>query len=69
MAASRTSKSKLDARRFLRIHRSTMVNLEFVQELYTWFGGRVLIRLRDDKKTELTVARDRVKILKEKLDL
>ena len=40
-----------------------------MQELYTWFGGRVLIRLRDEKRTELTVARDRVKILKEKLDI
>jgi two-component system, LytTR family, response regulator len=61
--------AKLDPKRFIRIHRSTLVNLEFVQELYSWFGGRVLIRLRDDKHTELTVARDRVKELKDKLDL
>ena len=61
--------AKLDPRRFVRIHRSTLVNIEYVHELYTWFGGRVLIRLRDDKHTELTVARDRVKILKEKLDI
>jgi two-component system, LytTR family, response regulator len=61
--------AKLDPKRFVRIHRSTLVNLEFVNELHTWFGGRMLIRLRDDKHTELTVARDRVKILKEKLEL
>lgn len=60
---------KLDPKKFVRIHRSTMVNLDFIQELYTWFGGRVLVRLRDEARTELTVARDRVRELKEKLSL
>jgi two-component system, LytTR family, response regulator len=60
---------KLDPKKFLRIHRSTMVNVDFVQELYTWFGGRMLLRLKDEKKTELQVARDRVKVLKERMGL
>jgi two-component system LytT family response regulator len=60
---------KLDPKKFIRIHRSTMVNLDYIQELYTWFGGKVLVRLCDEGKTELTVARDRVKELKEKLNL
>jgi two-component system LytT family response regulator len=60
---------KLDPKKFLRIHRSTMVNVDYVQELYTWFGGRMLLRLRDEKKTELQVARDRVKVLKERMGL
>ncbi len=59
--------TKLDPRRFVRIHRSTLVNLAFVQELYTYFGGKMLMRLKDDKKTELAVARERVKELKERL--
>ena len=58
----------LDESRFVRIHRSTIVNLEFVQELHSWFGDRALLRLKDSK-TELAVARDRVKQLKEKLGL
>jgi two-component system LytT family response regulator len=58
---------RLDPKRFVRIHRSTMVNVDYVQELYTWFGGRMLLRLKDEKKTELQVARDRVKALKEHL--
>ena len=58
---------KLDPRKFVRIHRSTMVNVEYVHELYSWFGGRMLLRLKDDKKTELQVARDRVKALKDRL--
>ena len=59
----------VDPARFLRIHRSTMVNLEFVKELHSWFSDRMLIRINDGKNTELTVARDRVKALKEKLGL
>lgn len=59
--------AKLDPRRFVRIHRSTLVNLAFVQELYHYFGGKMLMRLKDEKKTELAVSRDRVKELKDRL--
>jgi two-component system LytT family response regulator len=59
----------LDEERFVRIHRSTIVNLEFVKELHSWFAERLMVRLNDGKDTELTVARDRVKRLKEKLGL
>ena len=60
---------KLDPRRFVRIHRSTLVNLDYIQEMYNWFGGKVLVRLRDAKKTELTVSRERVRELKERLQV
>ena len=60
---------KLDATRFLRIHRGTLVNLAWVGELHADFGGRLLLRLRDDRRTELVVARDRVRALKERLGL
>ncbi len=59
----------LEAERFIRIHRSTIVNLEYVKELHSWFADRLMVRLNDGKGTELTVARDRVKRLKEKLGL
>lgn len=58
---------KLDPQRFVRIHRSTIVQVAFVQELHQWFAGRLVLKLKDAAKTELTVARDRVKELKEKL--
>ena len=61
--------SKLDPKKFVRIHRSTIVNASYVHELYSWFAGRMLLRLKDEKKTELTVARDRVKALKEHLGI
>jgi two-component system LytT family response regulator len=61
--------AKLDPRRFLRIHRATIVNVAFVRELDTWVDSGVIVRLRDDKKTELAVARDRVRELKERLGI
>jgi two-component system LytT family response regulator len=59
----------LDPARFVRIHRSTIVNIEFVKELYSWFSERMMVRINDGKDTELTVARDRVKTLKARLGL
>ena len=59
--------ARLDARRFVRIHRATIVHLAFVQELFPAVDGGVLVRLKD--KTELSVARDRVRDLKESLGI
>jgi two-component system, LytTR family, response regulator len=60
---------RLDSRRFVRIHRATVVNTAFVQELDAWVDGGVIVRLKDEKKTELSVARDRVRELKERLGI
>ena len=61
--------AQLDARRFARIHRATIVNIGFVQELFPAVDGGVLVRLKDEKKTELSVARDRVRELKQRLGI
>jgi two-component system LytT family response regulator len=58
----------LDPKRFVRIHRATIVNVASVQELYPGVDG-LLVRLRDDGKAELSVARDRVRELKDKLGI
>jgi two-component system LytT family response regulator len=60
---------RLDGRRFVRIHRSTIVNTAFVQELYPAVDGGVLVRLKDEAKSELSVARDRVRELKTRLGI
>ncbi len=60
---------RLDSRRFIRIHRATIVNTGYVQELYPAVDGGVLVRLKDDCKTELSVARDRVRDLKARLGI
>jgi len=58
----------LDSRRFVRIHRATIVNLSSVREIYPGVDG-LLVRLKDDRNTELSVARDRVRELKERLGI
>ncbi len=60
---------KLAPQHFVRIHRSTIVALKSVLELHPWFAGGMRILLKDEKRTELNVARDRVKVLKERLGL
>jgi two-component system, LytTR family, response regulator len=59
----------LDGAAFVRVHRSTIVNLRTIKELYSWFSDSMMVRIDDGKDTELTVSRDRVKALKEKLGL
>jgi DNA-binding LytR/AlgR family response regulator len=46
-----------------------LVNIDCVYDLHAMFAGRMLVRLKDEKKTELTVSRDRVKALKQRLGI
>jgi hypothetical protein len=39
-----------------------LINLRFADELHRRFGGRMLVRVKDKKRTALTVSRDHVKI-------
>jgi two-component system LytT family response regulator len=58
---------KLDPRKFVRIHRSTMVNADWIKEVSSLPGGGLNIRLRDAGETDLTVARDRARDFKVRL--
>ena len=58
---------KLDPKRFIRAHRSWLLNTDWVQEIHSSFGGGMIVRLKDSKRTELPVARDRVRALKQRL--
>jgi two-component system LytT family response regulator len=42
--------SRLDAKKFLRIHRSYIVNIERIQELEAWFHNEYRVILRDGTK-------------------
>jgi two-component system LytT family response regulator len=55
---------KLDPRKFIRIHRSTVVNVAWIKEVTSLRGGSLNVRLRDGKDTNLTVARDRAREFK-----
>lgn len=61
--------TQLNPARFVRIHRGVILNLEHLQNLHTEFGGRMVARLKDASRTELTVSRDRVRALKDRLGL
>ncbi len=50
---------KLDPKKFVRIHRSTVVNVDWIKEVTSLPGGALNLRLKDGKETDLTVARDR----------
>jgi two-component system LytT family response regulator len=49
--------SKLDPSRFVRIHRSTMVNVDRVRELQPWFQGAYVVILVDGTRLKLSRAR------------
>ena len=46
---------KLDPALFIRIHRSTFVNIEKIKELQPWFHGEYVVIMRDG--TQLTMSR------------
>jgi two-component system LytT family response regulator len=48
--------SRLDPRRFMRIHRGTIVQIRAMKELQPWFGGDQIMILRDG--TKLRVSRN-----------
>jgi two-component system, LytTR family, response regulator len=51
---------------WVRIHRSMLLNVDAIKELRSWFGGKLLIKLKDGK-TELQVPRDRAAEVRSKL--
>ena len=56
---------KLDPKIFFRIHRSCIINLNYISEIVPWFAGQYKVVMKDREKTELTLSRRRVKSLKE----
>jgi two-component system LytT family response regulator len=60
---------QLDPATFLRVHRSALVNVDWIQAIDAWFAGKVVLSLKDAQHTQLPVARDRVRILKEHLGI
>jgi DNA-binding LytR/AlgR family response regulator len=48
---------QLDPATFAQVHRSTLLNLHFVASTRRDLGGRVFVRLKDARRTELPVSR------------
>ncbi len=60
---------RLDPARFLRVHRSALVNVDWIHEVNSWFAGKVVLSLKDARRTQIPVARDRVHVLKSRLGI
>lgn len=54
---------------FFRAHRSYLVNLDNIKELYSWFNGTYKLVMNDDENSEVPISRNNVKKLKETLGL
>jgi hypothetical protein len=60
-------KGMLDPKNWLRIHRCSLVNVQWIKEASPLPGGSLCLRLMDAANTELTVARDRVREFKARM--
>jgi two-component system LytT family response regulator len=60
---------RLDPRKFVRIHRNVVVNLDWVRRVEPPRGGGLVVKLKDEAGTELEVARERMRGLKERFVL
>jgi two-component system, LytTR family, response regulator len=60
---------RLDPGRFIRVHRSALVNVDWIHDVNSWFAGRVILSLKDGQCTQIPVARDRVRALKARMGI
>ncbi len=58
---------RLDGEQFFRIHRSTIVNLNFVQSIEPYLGGSYIMEVKDRKRSQLHISRNAARRLREKL--
>ncbi len=58
---------RLDPDMFFRIHRSTIVNLEYVKTIETWFAGGYRMTVKDKKLTTLEISRNAGRQLRQQL--
>ena len=59
--------NRLDPEQFFRIHRSTIVNINFVESIEPLFGGTYLMRMRDVQHSALSVSRNAGRQIRKKL--
>ena len=60
---------QLDPSTFWRVHRSHLVNINKVKEIVPWFNRNYLLRMKDEKATEIPVSRNHTRRLREYLKL
>jgi two-component system, LytTR family, response regulator LytT len=61
--------ARLDPNVFWRVHRSHLVNINKIKEIVPWFSRNYILRMTDEKTTEIPVSRTQTKRLREYLKI
>lgn len=56
---------QLEPKRFFRINRNLLVNIDSIQKVHTWLGGRLKLELLPSASVETVVSRERVNEFKD----
>ena len=60
---------RLDSSIFWRVHRSHLVNINKIKEIVPWISRNYILRMKDEKSTEIPVSRTQTRRLREYLKL
>jgi two-component system LytT family response regulator/two-component system response regulator LytT len=61
--------TRLDPAVFWRVHRSHLVNINKIKEIVPWFSRNYILRMKDEKATEIPVSRTQTRRLRDYLKL
>ena len=61
--------ARLDPEVFWRVHRSHLVNINKIKEIVPWFSRNYILRMKDEKSTEIPVSRTQTRRLRDYLKL
>ena len=60
---------RLNQRGFVRFHRSFLININHIKEIQRWFGGKLLVIMKDNQQTEINSSREGAKKIKQLFNL
>jgi two-component system LytT family response regulator/two-component system response regulator LytT len=60
---------RLDPAIFWRVHRSHLVNINKIKEIVPWFSRNYILKMKDEKATEIPVSRTQTRRLRDYLKL
>jgi two-component system LytT family response regulator/two-component system response regulator LytT len=61
--------ARLDPAVFWRVHRSHLININKIKEIVPWFSRNYILRMKDEKATEIPVSRTQTRRLRDYLKL
>jgi two-component system LytT family response regulator/two-component system response regulator LytT len=61
--------ARLDPGVFWRVHRSHLVNINKIKEIVPWFSRNYILKMKDEKATEIPVSRSQTRRLRDYLKL